>query len=79
MYLLVDTISQPAAFVFFDSKRNVVKIDREAMGGNEFERFLARITESAASLGTEPKKLEGIACVRGPAGFTGIRVVSLTL
>lgn len=79
MYLLVDTVSQPAAFVFFDEGRNVVRLDREDMAGKEFERFLARITESSAALGIEPKDLEGVVCVRGPAGFTGIRVVSLTL
>lgn len=79
MYLLVDTVSQPATFVFFDSNRNILRIDRESMSGKEFERFLARMTESARELGIEPQALEGIACVRGPAGFTGIRVVTLTL
>ncbi|MFB0964932.1 MAG: hypothetical protein QMC36_04545 [Patescibacteria group bacterium] len=79
MFLLVDTISQPAAFVFFDAGRKVALTDREDMAGKEFERFLARITESSAKLGIEPKDLEGIVCVRGPAGFTGIRVVTLTL
>ncbi len=79
MYLLVDTVSRPAAFVFFDSERNVVSIEREDLSGKEFERFLAKMTEGAKKLKTEPKALEGIACVRGPAGFTGIRVVTLTL
>lgn len=79
MLLLVDTISQPAAFVFFNEGREVVLTEREAMSGKEFERFLARITESCEKLGIEPKDLEGIVCVRGPAGFTGIRVVTLTL
>ncbi|MDQ1343713.1 MAG: tRNA threonylcarbamoyladenosine biosynthesis protein TsaB [Patescibacteria group bacterium] len=79
MHLLVDTVSPVAAFVFFDSDRNVVRIDREAMSGREFERFLARISESCAELGMKPKDLQGIVCVRGPAGFTGIRIVSLTL
>lgn len=79
MYLLVDTVSQPAAFVFFDADRNVVSIEREDLSGKEFERFLAKMTEGAEKLGLKPKHLEGIACVRGPAGFTGIRVVTLTL
>lgn len=64
MFLLVDTISQPSAFVFFDAGRQVVLADREDMAGKEFERFLARITESSAKLGIEPKDLEGIVCVR---------------
>lgn len=64
MFLLVDTISQPAAFVFFDVGRKVALTEREDMAGKEFERFLARITESCAKLGLEPKDLEGIACVR---------------
>lgn len=64
MLLLVDTISQPAAFVFFDAGRRVALADREDMSGKEFERFLSRIAESSAKLGIEPKDLEGIVCVR---------------
>lgn len=79
MYLLVDTVSQPAAFVLFDSSRKIVREEREAISGREFERFLAKITEICAEEGLRPKDLSGIVCVRGPAGFTGIRVVTLTL
>lgn len=79
MYLLVDTVSQPAAFVLFDASRKIVREEREDMAGKEFERFLSKITETCAAEGIAPKDLEGILCVRGPAGFTGIRVVTLTL
>lgn len=64
MLLLVDTISQSAAFVFFDTGRKIALTEREDMAGKEFERFLARITESSAKLGIEPRDLEGIVCVR---------------
>lgn len=79
MYLLVDTVSKPAAFALFDRERRVVRTDREEISGREFERFLECLTETCAKAGIRPEDLEGIASVTGPAGFTGIRVVTLTL
>ncbi len=79
MYLLVDPVNSPAAFVVFDSDRSVVSLTRTDLSGQEFERFLDAAEGACRNSGTALSALDGIVCVRGPAGFTGIRVVSLTL
>lgn len=79
MFLLVDPVASPAVFVLFDGNRKTVAVERAELSGREFETFLETLDATCRKYGVEPRGLEGIACVRGPAGFTGIRVVSLTL
>ena len=77
MHLLIDSISSPFAFVFFDGQKST--IFRREMRGKEFDVFLDTLEALAKEVGVPLNNLKSITSVSGPAQFTSIRIVSLTL
>jgi hypothetical protein len=64
MNLLIDPVSNPAVFVFFDDARNISHLCQKEIAGKEFETFLEALSEASIEAGTDVKNLGGIACVR---------------
>ena len=78
MHLLVDSISTPFAFVFFDDD-GYSSVYRANMRGREFDVFLEELESFAKKENMALQDVTSITAVSGPAQFTSIRIVSLTL
>ena len=79
MYLFIDTVSYPATYILFDSKRHIVSQEFIELRGRESEYFLVSISEFLKKSRMEYENLEGVIVVNGPGSFTAMRIITLTV
>ncbi len=79
MYLFIDTISNPATYILFDSKKDIVSKESLELRWRESEHFLVSLTEFLGKNKLKYEDLEGVVVINGPGSFTAMRIITLTI
>ncbi|MDD2566022.1 MAG: hypothetical protein PHZ26_03705 [Candidatus Gracilibacteria bacterium] len=78
MYIFIDTISPAATLIIFDNKKIISKKTFDILG-KEYDKFLDTLLGFLEENNISVDELNGIAVINGPGGFTGTRIISLTV
>lgn len=79
MFLVINTVANPAKLVLFDNQRHIIDQYEWDSKRAEFDSLMETISSFLGKNDLGIHDLSGIVCIIGPGSFTGIRITTLVV